>query len=91
MASRYTGLMLELINITVRYDKQLQLITEVAEHPCMMGKGSTFAWLLECIFIEYPEIQEKYPPGVLYFSVNGVAPKTYSALFDGDEVFFGIV
>jgi hypothetical protein len=79
------------VNITVKYDKTLQVITGTEEHPVMMSKGSVFAFLLHCVFIEYPEIQEQYPPGVLAFSVNGFAPKTYSPLFDGDEVFFEVV
>ncbi len=79
------------INIIIQYDKTLQEITGTAEDPARLSSNSIFAWLLECILIEYPEIEEKYPPGTLYFHVNGYAPKPHSPLFDGDEVYFGVV
>jgi hypothetical protein len=78
----------ESINITVKYDKVLEAIVGVSEHPVIMSQGCPFGFLLECILMDYPKIKKKYPPGVLRFLVNGVAPKTYSPLFDGDEVCF---
>lgn len=74
------------IRITARYDKELQKITRKEEHPVIMSEGSTFVYLLMNIFMEYPDIEKQYPPGVLGFSINNIPPKTYTPLFDGDIV-----
>ena len=78
------------IHIVARYDKELQNITGKAEHPVYMSEGSTFVYLLQNIFIEYPEIEEKYPPGVLAFAINDRMPKPHTPLLDGDIVEFSI-
>lgn len=78
------------IRITARYDKELQKITGRAEDPVFMSEGSTFLYLLQNVFIEHPEIENRYSPGVLLFSINDIPPKTYSPLFDGDVVVFGV-
>ena len=38
----------------------------------------------------YPEIKKRYPPGILTFSINGIPPKLYSPLLDGDVVMFSV-
>lgn len=76
------------IRINVRYDKKLQEITRKESHPVIMSEWSTFVYLLMNIFMEYPELEKQYPPGVLGFSINGIPPKTNTALFDGDTVDF---
>jgi hypothetical protein len=78
------------ITITVKFDDALQELTAIAEHPVVMSEGSNFSFLLMSIFSEYPDIEEKYPPGALGFTINGVSPKPYSPLFDGDIVSFSI-
>lgn len=79
------------IRITARYDEMLQKITGRAEDSVYMGEGSAFIYLLQNIFMEHPEIEKQYPPGALTFSINDVPPKTYSPLFDGDVVIFGVL
>ncbi|MEK9182106.1 MAG: hypothetical protein AAB781_00780 [Patescibacteria group bacterium] len=76
------------IRIVVRYDKELQKITRKPECPVIMSEGSTFVYLLMNIFMEYPNIERRYPPGTLGFSINGISPKTYTPLFDGDLIDF---
>lgn len=76
------------ICVTVQFDKELQKITGLEKFPMMMSEGAPFTFLLQSIFIEYPEIEEKYPPGVLGFSINGIPPRAHAMLFDGDTVIF---
>ena len=78
------------IRINVRYDKELQKITRKEGHPVIMSEGSTFVYLLMNIFMEHPNIEKRYPPGALGFSINGIPPKTYTPLFDGDKVDFSV-
>ncbi len=78
------------IFLKVRYDTELQKITGKAEHPMVMSEGSTFAYLLQNIFIEYPEIEKQYPPGLLRFSVDGGPPKMHTPLLDGDMIDFSV-
>ena len=78
------------MRLTIRYDEALQKITRVAEEPVFMGEGATFVYLLQNIFIEHPEIEKRYPPGALGFSINGFPPKSYSPVFDGDVVSFSV-
>ena len=76
--------------LKIQYDKELQKITGKPEHPMVMSEGGNFAYLLQNVFIEYPKIEKKYPPGQLGFTINGTSPKAYTPLFDGDRVSFSI-
>ena len=78
------------IHIRIRYDKELQKITGTEEEPVYMSQGSIFVYLLQNIFIEHPEIEKRYPPGVLAFAINNIPPKTYTPLLDGDIVSFRV-
>lgn len=74
------------IRINVKYDRELQKITRKEGHPVIMSSGSTFIYLLMNIFMEYPDMEKQYPPGTLGFSINGIPPKTYTPLFEGDVI-----
>ena len=76
------------ITLTIRFDRELQKITSKEEHPAIINEGAPFSFLLMSVFAEYPEIENKYPPGTLGFTINGEPPKLYSPLFDGDVVSF---
>ena len=78
------------IRLTVRYDGVLQKITGRAEDTVYMSEGSVFAYLLQNVFMEHPDIEKRYPPGVLSMFLNGAPPKTYIPLCDGDIVVFGV-
>ncbi len=80
------------IRINVRYDKTLQKITNTESEPILMSEWSTVTYLLQNIFMAYPEIEEKYPPGALSILINDVPPKVpTSPLFDGDTVDLSIL
>lgn len=79
------------MHITVRYDSKLEKITKCKEEPVYMGEGGNFGYLLYNVILSHPEIEKKYKPGVLGFSINGTPPKTYTPLFDGDVVFFSVI
>ena len=76
--------------LKIQYDEELQKITGKKEHPMIMSEGGNFAYLLQNVFIEYPEIEKQYTPGALGFSINGTPPKAYTPLFDGDVVSFSV-
>ena len=77
------------IKITVFYDSTLQKITGTESDPVFMSEWSTFVYLLKNVFISYPEIEKKYPPGQLGFIINGKPPTNPTTpLFDGDKVEF---
>ncbi|MEK7190480.1 MAG: hypothetical protein AAB661_01805 [Patescibacteria group bacterium] len=74
------------IFIKVEFDRDLQKITGKKEIPMVVSQGATFAYVLQNIFIEYPGIEKKYPPGELGFTIDGTPPKTYTPIFDGDVI-----
>ncbi len=79
------------ITITVHFDEKLQEITKTPGYTSMSSQNAPFAFIMQSMFIEYPEIEEKYKPGMIGFTVNGKPPKEYSPMFDGDVVnFFAI-
>ena len=63
------------IKIKIFYDKALQAITGKAEEEMLASEGVPFMFILSSIFVSYPEIEKKYPPGVLFpgffFTENG--------------------
>lgn len=79
------------MNIRVRFDVELQKITRTEGFSMMISEGASFIFLLQSIFMEYPKIEKKYPPGVLGFSINGIPPRNHAVLFDGDTVDFLVV
>ena len=78
------------ITITVRFDAELQKVTDAAEYPVVMSEAASFAFLLMAVIEEHPAIARGYPPGTLAFTLNGKRPETFSPLFNGDVVHFSI-
>ena len=78
------------VSVNVRFDKELQKITGNEGHSVMISEGASFLYLLMNVFMEYPEIEEKYPPGLIGFSINGIPTRDHSVLFDGDTVDFSV-
>ena len=78
------------ITISIQFDAELQKLTGKEGHPVFMSEGANFMFLLMSVFEEYPEIQNKYPPGAIGFTINGTPPKLYSPLFDNDVVYFAV-
>ena len=72
--------------ITVYYDSKLQLITGMPEERIMINQGCPFIFILQSIFMSYKEIQKKYPPGILGFTLNGEPPNPGTLLNEGDSV-----
>ena len=80
-----------MIALTITYDSVLQEITGLPDHPVVLDEGKTFADLMNGVRSTFPEIFEKYPPGVLGFTVNGVPPSdvdVFSSIDDGDVISF---
>ncbi len=76
--------------IKISYDDILQKITGKKEEEAIVSEGIPFMIFLGTIFSSYPEIELKYPPGALGFTVNGQPPDDFETLENGDEVFFTV-
>ena len=75
-------------HVTVRYHGPLQEITGNFQNDILISGQLPFVQFLHFVFSNYPEIEQKYPPGVLGFKVNNQLPKEHSKLRDGDLVEF---
>lgn len=77
--------------ITLLYDEHLRRITGRAAEECVVSEGAPFFFLLSSVLESYPNIREKYPPGVLGFTVNGEPPELETLLKEGDTVRFLVI
>lgn len=76
------------IRITILYDAQLQTLTGTSHDSAMASRGCPFGSILRCLLTDFPEIYERFPPGVLGFTLNGKPPKFFEPLKDGDVIHF---
>ena len=76
--------------VVISYDKTLQLITEKEKEDCYISLNMPFFFLLSSVLESYPEIKERFPPGVLGFTVNGRAPDPDTVLKKGDKIHFQV-
>jgi len=74
------------ITIKIRYDEELRKITGTAECRAIVNVGATFGLVLMSVLAEHPKIAERYPPGMLAFTLNGTRPEVHSLLSDGDTI-----
>lgn len=77
--------------ITIFYDQYLERITGIPFEEAMVQEDFTFADCLHSLFISYPEIPKRVPPGKLGFWLNGGRPETFDTLKDGDRVEFIVI
>ena len=78
------------INIFVKFPSAPEVITGQGEMKMVMNEGAPFFFLLNSIFISYPEIQRRYPPGKLAFRLNNRRPTEHELLHEGDQLIFYI-
>lgn len=72
--------------LTVVYDQTLQEFTcKPTDHP-VVSDGSPIEFLLQSIFIEYPGMEEAFPPGKLGILINGLPPVAMQPLRNGDII-----
>jgi hypothetical protein len=76
--------------VIVTYDKTLQLITEKEEEECFISPKLSFLIFFHMVLQSYPEIQKRFAPGVLGFTVNGKPPELDAKLQDGDTIHFSV-
>ncbi|MEW6408484.1 MAG: hypothetical protein AB1465_07430 [Patescibacteria group bacterium] len=74
------------IKIKIFYDGELKKITGKSKEIAWVSEGMTFAFFLYTIFRSYPEIENKYPPGILGLLLNDRPPGHFDVLKDGDEI-----
>lgn len=74
--------------IKISYDQALQEITGKSGEEAWVSEGLPFLFFLKIILSSYPEIENRYPPGILGFAVNGMAPLENYPLKEGDRVEF---
>lgn len=72
--------------ITIFYDTVLEEITGIPFEQAMNPEGFTFTDFLHSLFISYPDISKKIPPGKLGFLLNGNLPQAFDILRNGDKV-----
>lgn len=76
------------ITVNLHYDEQIQKITGKEQETVAVSPCCPFDILLSVVFNSYPEIENKYPPGFLGFTINGSVPSAGSTLSEGDTVRF---
>ena len=76
--------------VDIYYDHRLQSIIGMAKDRAMVNRGCPFAFILECLFVDFPEIEQRYPPGALGFTLNRRSPDVFEKLKDGDQIHFMI-
>ena len=74
------------ISIILRFDKKLQEITDSREISIFTSECAPFLFLLSSIFDTYPEIEKRYPPGLLGLTINDIPPTPQTVLYEGDIV-----
>lgn len=81
---------LEPVWITISYDRNLQEIVGKSHERVMVSKGCPFGYVLRCVLTSYPAIEQRFPPGVLGFSLNGLPPHVMEPIRDGDHIEFTV-
>ncbi|MBU4484168.1 MAG: hypothetical protein L6300_05680 [Syntrophaceae bacterium] len=77
--------------IDIYYDPGLQMITGKPKDRIIVSKGCPFLMMLHSVFVEYPEIYDRYPPGTLGLTLNGVSPDDFATLEEDDKVCFTVL
>lgn len=72
--------------IMIFHDNYLERTTGIPFEEAMVLEDFTFADFLHSLFVSYPEIPKRVPPGKLGFLLNGIKPETFNTLKDGDRV-----
>ena len=78
------------ITIIVKYAPVLECITGKSEEKMVVNEGILFLMFLHFVFTSYPKLMERYAPGVLGFTINGIPPKNSTILQDKDVVVFKV-
>lgn len=76
------------ISVTLHLSPELADITGFEHGEICASEDASFFFFLRCLFMDYPEIEQRYPPGVLAFDINGAIPKTDTVLKEGDRLSF---
>lgn len=79
------------MDITVEFDEKLKNITKQKSFISHCSNGLTFLEFLYFLFESYPQIQEKYPPGVIGMAVNDLKPSDFTQLREGDVIKLWVV
>ncbi len=72
--------------IHVVYKGLIVDVTGKTTDDIVVSEGFVFIELLQQIFISYPEIEKRFPPGSLGLLINGKPPAVQDILHEGDEV-----
>lgn len=72
--------------VGITFDGEVALLAGKESSTSWTRDGLPFVFLLNSILTEHPELEERYPPGRLAFTVNGESPEPLTPIRDGDEV-----
>ncbi|PIV18816.1 MAG: hypothetical protein COZ15_05065 [Elusimicrobia bacterium CG_4_10_14_3_um_filter_49_12_50_7] len=76
------------ISVELHYDAQLQDITGKKSETIKLSVECPFDIMLYSVLSCYTEIETKYPPGFLGFTINNKVPDKFSVMKEGDVVRF---
>ena len=74
------------VHITIHYDKDLQIITEVDHESMVVSSNTNFLHVLYFIFTSYPQIPKTYTEGTLGMLLNDKPPSEYDVVQEGDVI-----
>lgn len=79
-----------MITITLQLSSELAEITGFNREEIVVSDGCPFLFFLKSFLVDYPEMEHRYSPGKLAFSLNGHAPGLQSVLQDDDYLRFWV-
>lgn len=80
------GFLMRAVPVRVTYDRAVQEVTGRAEDSLFLSDGCPFVMVLQAVFDQHPALTERFPPGVLGFTLNGKPPSTDARVRRGDHL-----
>lgn len=74
------------LTLHIIYEGRVAHVTGKASEYVIVSEGLVFIDILQQIFISYPEIEKKFPPGSLGLLINGRPPIMQDMPHEGDEI-----
>lgn len=76
------------ITVRVYFHGEIETTIGTSHMPVVLSPNLTIEMLLYFLFESYPELQKRYPPGTLGFTINRVRPTERQALMNNDKIDF---
>lgn len=76
------------ITINTYFHGEIKTTIGTSHMPVVLSPNSTIEIFLYFLFESYPELENKFPPGTLGFTVNQVRPTEEQTLLNNDKIDF---